>query len=283
MEGGYHKETSYQASRLQKKTRDYLFRYSLESEFEFSPKLSDGVLSLVNDLYFDLRPLKEGQIRYIAVSKDEGSGKPMERLHKLEVILTRDAPWDEEVIKGRDRGALRRVQILRMTEEAFDQGAYLTQEDLARILGVSVRQIRRDLSVLRDMGFRVYMRGAMKDIGRGVSHKVWIVGLYLEWKTYSEIKRITGHGVAAIKSYLNDFSRILMNLERGISDLREISFNTGKSERLVSEYVDLIKEAERDAFKRRRLDSMKEQLAWLRRAQEVDFKKRSSSMVWRLI
>jgi hypothetical protein len=170
-----------------------------------------------------------------------------------------------------------------MTEEAYDQGAYLTQEDLARILGVSVRKIRRDLGVLRDMGFRLYLRGAMKDIGRGVSHKVWIVGLYLEWKTYSEIKRITGHGVAAIKSYLNDFSRVLMNLERGISDLREISFNTGKSERLVREYGDLIKEAERDDFKRRRLDSMKEQLAWLRRAQEVDFKKRPSSMVWRLI
>ena len=283
MEGSYHKETSYQASRLKKKTRDYLFRYSLECEFEFSPKVSDGVLSLVNDLYFDLRPLEEGQIRYIAVSKDEGSGKPMEELQKVELILTRDAAWDEEAVKGRDRSALRRLQILRMTEEAYDQGAYLTQEDLARILGVSVRQIRRDLEVLREMGFRLYLRGAMKDIGRGVSHKVWIVGLYLEWKTYSEIKRITGHGVAAIKSYLNDFSRVLMNLERGISDLREISFNTGKSERLVREYVDLIKEAQKDDFKRRRLDSMKEQLAWLRRSQEVDFKKRPSSMVWRLI
>lgn len=283
MDGGYHKETSYQASRLKKKTRDFLFRYSLESEFEFSPRVCDGVLSLVNDLYFDLRPLKEGQIRYIAVSKAEGSGRPMEQLEKVEVILTRDAPWDEEMIRGRDRGDLRRVQILRMSEEAYDQGAYLTQEDFAKILGVSVRQIRRDLAVLRDQGVRIYLRGAMKDIGRGVSHKVWIAGLYLEWKTYSEIKRITGHSVGAIKSYLNDFSRVLMNLERGISDLREISFNTGKSERLVREYVDLIEAAEKDDFKRRRLDSMKEQLAWLRRAQEVDFKKRSSSMVWRLI
>jgi len=28
------------------------------------------------DFYFDLRPLEEGKIRYIAVSKDEGSGNP---------------------------------------------------------------------------------------------------------------------------------------------------------------------------------------------------------------
>jgi hypothetical protein len=283
MAGGNDKEARYLASRLRKKTRDYLFRYSLESEFGFSPKVSDGVLSLVNDLYFDLRPLKEGQIRYIAVSKSAGSGKPMDQLEKKEVILTRSAPWDEEMVKGRDRSDLRRIQILRMSEEAYDQGAYLTQEDLAKILGVSVRQIRRDVALLRAEGIRIFLRGAMKDIGRGISHKVWIVGLYLEWKTYSEIKRITGHGVAAIKSYLNDFSRVLMNLERGISDLREISFNTGKSERLVREYIDLIQASEKDEFRRRRLDSLKDQLSWLRRAQDVDFKKRPSSMVWRLI
>lgn len=283
MERAYRKEERYRKERLDKKTRDYLFRYSLETEFEFSPKLSEGVLMLMNDLYFDVRPLRAGQIRYIAVSKEEGSGKRMEELEKVEVILTKEAPWDAELIKSKDQGALRQMRILRMTEEAYDQGAYLTQEDLAKILGVSVRQIRRDISVLRQMGYRLYLRGAMRDIGRGVSHKVWIVDLYLEWKTYSEIKRITGHSVGAIKTYLNDFSRVLMNLERGITDLREISFNTGKSERLVKEYVDLIKQAEADEFKRRRLSSMKEQLAWLRRAQEVDFKKKHSSMVWRLI
>lgn len=283
MHGAYRKEAGARNARLAKKTRDYQFRYSLETEFEFSPKVSEGVLALVNDLYFDVRPLREGQIRYIAVSKEEGSGKRMEELEKVEVILTREAPWDAELVKDGDRGALRRVQILRMSEEAYDQGALLTQEDLARIVEVSVRQIRRDLSVLRQQGFRLYLRGAMKDIGRGVSHKVWIVDLYLQWKTYSEIKRITGHGVGSIKTYLNDFSRVLMNLERGITDVREISFNTGKSERLVREYVELIKQVEGDEFKCRRLDSLKEQLAWLRRAQEVDFKKRPSSMVWRLI
>jgi hypothetical protein len=283
MAGKDRKEVFAQQGRLEKKTRDSLFRYSLETEFEFSPKVAEGVLGLVNDLYFDLRPLGEGQIRYIAVSKGEGSGKRMEELEKVEVILTKEAPWDEELRKDGERGALRRVQILRMTEEAYDQGALLTQEDLARILGVSVRQIRRDISRLRQQGCRLYLRGAMRDIGRGVSHKVWIVELYLEWKTYTEIKRITGHGVGSIKAYLNDLSRVLMNLERGITDVREISFNTGKSERLVQEYVELIKRAEADEFKSRRLASMKEQLAWLRRAQEVDFKKRPSCMVWRLI
>lgn len=283
MEAAHSRQARYREARLNKKSRDYLFRYSLESEFEFSPRISEGVLALVNDLYFDIRPLGEGQIRYIAVSKEEGSGKPMEELGKVEVILTLEAPGDEELLKGRGRGSLRRVQILRMAEEAYDQGGLLTQEDLAKILGISVRQVRREAAMLRERGCRLYLRGAMRDIGRGVSHKAWIVNLYLEWKTYSEIKRISGHSVGSIKSYLNDFSRVLMNLERGITDLGEISFNTGKSERLVKEYVELIKQAEGDEFKRRRLESMKEQLAWLRRSQEVDFKKKYSSMVWRLI
>jgi len=213
------------------------------------------------------------------VGKEEGSGKRMDEVKKVELILTKDAPTDH----GLTKGALRQVQLLRMSEEAYDQGALLTQEDLAGIMGVSVRQIRRDVSELRRKGFRVNLRGAVRDIGRGVSHKVWIVELYLSWKSYSEIRRITGHSIGAIKGYLNDFSRVLMNVERGITDIREISFYTGKSVRVVREYLDLIEKAKGDEFTCRRLDSIKEQLSWLRRAQEVDFKKRHSTMVWRLI
>jgi len=127
----------------------------------------------------------------------------MEDLRKVEVVLTRESSEDKGLRTSNSE--LRRVQILRMTEEAYEQDGLLTQEDLSRLLGVSVRQVRRDIKALVDTGYRVLLRGRMQDIGRGVSHKVWIVNLYLEWKTYSEIRRITGHTVDAIKRYLNDF------------------------------------------------------------------------------
>ncbi|MDL1892036.1 DUF1670 domain-containing protein [Sphingobacteriales bacterium CHB3] len=50
---------------------------------------------------------------------------------------------------------------------------------------------RRSLTSRQNL--KLYLRGLQRDIGKGISHKVWIVGLYLEQKTYSDIERITGH------------------------------------------------------------------------------------------
>lgn len=277
----YAEQLDRSSRRLDIKTRDGLFHHALSTEFNFSPRECSGVLDLLNDLYFGVRPLNEGQVRQIAVHKEERSGKRMDELRKVEVVLTRESSDDKKLRSS--SAELRRVQILRMTEEAYEQDGLLTQEDLSRLLGLSVRQVRRDIKALVDKGYRVLLRGRMQDIGRGVSHKVWIVNLYLEWKTYSEIRRITGHTVDAIKKYLNDFSRILMNVVHGVGDVRQISFYTGKSPRLVQEYLDIIKAAKRDEMKQRKLESMKEQLRWLRRRQVVDFKKSHSCMVWRLI
>ena len=71
---------------------------------------------------------------------------------------------------------------------------------------------------LMEKRVRLYLQGLQRDICKGISHKIWIVGLYLQWKTYSEIERVTDHSAGAIKAYLNDFSRVLMARERGIKN-----------------------------------------------------------------
>jgi hypothetical protein len=128
---------------------------------------------------------------------------------------------------------------------------------------------------------KLYLRGLQRDIGKGISHKVWIVGLYLQWKTYSEIERITGHSVGAIKAYMNDFSRVLMARERGIRRAKEIGFYIGRTERLVNEYLQLIIGAEKDGQQRKRMESIKLQMRHLER--KIPFKKGDSGMVWRLV
>jgi hypothetical protein len=100
--------------------------------------------------------------------------------------------------------------------------------------------------------------------------------LYLQWKTYSEIERITGHSVGAIKAYLNDFSRVLMSRERGIRSAKEIGFYIGRTERLVNEYLQLITEAERDSQQRKRIESIKMQMRHLER--KIPLKK--GILVW---
>jgi DNA-binding Lrp family transcriptional regulator len=275
-----HRRAEY--ARLGKKTPEREFVEALERDFEMSPRESRGVLEAVHQTFFERRELQPGQIEYTAVHAREGPGRLMEAMEKVRVVLTKDLPSDREVEEKRGEGQRRKIQILRMTEEAFDQDGLLTQEDLGRILGVSSRTIRRDVTELMEDGnLRLYLRGLQRDIGKGVTHKVWIVGLYLEWKTYSEIERMTGHSAGAIKAYMNDFSRILIARERGIRSAKEIGFYIGRTERLVNEYLSLIEAAGRDRLKRERLESLKSQLRHLER--DIPSKKRHSSMVWRLL
>lgn len=273
-----HRQAEYE--RLRKKTRENELVDRLEREFELSPRESRGVLEVVEEVFFDNREMSAGQIEYTCVSAEEGPGRSMEEMKKIRVKLTKDLASDREVQARSGDRAMRRVQILRMTEEAHDQGGLLTQEDMGRIVGVSSRTIRRDVEELMQKKLRLYLRGLQRDIGKGISHKVWIVGLYLQWKTYSEIERITGHSVGAIKIYLNDFSRVVMARERGIRSAKEIGFYIGRTERLVGEYLQLLAQAERDSQQRTRLASIKSQMRHLER--QIPSKKRDSGMVWRL-
>lgn len=97
---------------------------------------------------------------------------PLGALSKVEVTLTLDAEEEDlDVLSKYGRKALRRVRILRLVEETLNQGGILTQEDLARILNVDVRTIKRDIAHLRASGYLIHTRGQIKGIGRGKSHK----------------------------------------------------------------------------------------------------------------
>ena len=272
-----HRRAEYK--RLEQKTREEGFIEALHREFELSPRESRGVLELVSEQFFDNRERRDGQIEYVGVSAEEGAGKTIEEMKKVRILLTRELPSDHEVESHKGESAKRVVQILRMTEEAYDQGSLLTQEDLGKILGVSSRTIRRDVIEIMKKNVKIYLRGLHRDIGKGISHKVWIVQLYLQQKTYSEIERITGHSVGAIKLYLNDFNRVLMACERGIKSAREIGFYINRTERLVNEYLELLKAAGKDALQREKLSSIKLQMRHLER--NIPLKKKGFGMVWR--
>lgn len=98
--------------------------------------------------------------------------------------------------------ALRRVRLLRLVDEALDQGGEPTQEDLGKALGVTDRTIRSDIAALEAEGYRVATRGKLRGVGRGQTHKVIIVELYLKRYTYTEIRQRTRHSVYAIKRYI---------------------------------------------------------------------------------
>jgi DNA-binding CsgD family transcriptional regulator len=138
-----------------------------------------------------------------------------------------------------------------MAGEAVDQGGVLTQEDLSRFLQTGVRTIRRDVASLRAGGDWVPTRGTVKAIGRGQSHKAKIVEMYLQGMTYTEIVRRARHSPSAIKRYVESFGRVVVLWERGVKGTGEIGYILGVSERLAGEYLSLRRRYDRQEYRDR--------------------------------
>ncbi|MBU0495944.1 MAG: DUF1670 domain-containing protein [Chloroflexi bacterium] len=178
-----------------------------------------------------------GQMTFLALSATNPPGRAVAECERLAITLTLDQA-DDLVALEQGLAALRRSKIQRLTGEAQDQGALLTQEDLARLLCTSRSTIKRDIAHLRAAGTAVPTRGQVKDIGRGVSHKTQIVGDWLAGYTFSQIKRRRWHTVGSIARYCSDFQRVVRLHVRGL-DVAEIRRGAGLSERLIGEYLAL--------------------------------------------
>jgi len=140
-----------------------------------------------------------------------------------------------------------------MTDEGEKQGGSLSQEDLADILKVCPRTIRRDIKELKEQGFLVPTRGIINDIGPSVSHKTRIVRLYLERKTYTEISRISRHSPFSIKRYLRSFKQVVFLHRKGLS-LKEIAYSVDISKKLAKEYLELYNEFNTPQYQDRLID-----------------------------
>ena len=214
-------------------SRDFnLAPFMARTQFEQMKRYFEQYLGLQRDV---------GQMTFVAVSADTPPGQALPHCSRTAIILTLESPDDLEALR-RGVGALRRSKIQRLTEEAQEQGALLTQEDLARLLCASRSTIKRDIAELRSQGVAVPTRGQIKDIGRGVSHKALIVGDWLAGYTFSDIQRRRQHSIGSIERYCEDFVRVARLHQKRLA-VAEIRISTGLSERLIQEYLDLSAQA----------------------------------------
>ena len=229
--------------RLAEKTAEKQFLHEMEVDFELAPAASRAVLETAQQVLlssWDGMGLREGQMRVTAVSAKEPSGKLLSAMKKVAVVVTVDGGLEDlEVEKRFGGGGVRRVRVMRMSEEAVDQGGALTQEDLARLLQTDVRTVRRDVARLRGEGQWVPTRGTVQEIGRGQSHKAKIVEMYLRRMTYSEIVRRARHAPSSVKRYVETFGRVVVLWEKGVREAEEIAYVVGISARLAGEYLEL--------------------------------------------
>lgn len=121
----------------------------------------------------------------------------------------------------------------------------MTLPDLAVPMGIHVDAIRRQLSAHLEVV--VPIRGRMKDIGRGVTHKTKIVELYLEMHTETEIVEHTGHTYESVEAYLKEFARVVTLANQGLNPMMTQGV-TGRSMALVQAYLDLYRRYDQPGY-----------------------------------
>jgi len=224
--------------RIEVKSPENQLRQEFVQGYGYPPKIADAlvvtVLDFIDSNYHDKQ--QNGQIIYQAVAKEEPAGKPLNKCRLVSVKLSLFQREDLAILKREGLRTLRRYRIRRLCREALKQGALLTQEDLAVLLSSSVRTIRSDIAELKHDGM-VPTRGYYRDIGRGPSHKVKIVELWLAGHEYSEIMLKTGHSPESIQNYLENFKRVVhLQDKMTMAEIRQV---TGLSERLIADYLEI--------------------------------------------
>ncbi len=248
--------------RLKDKSLDGRLLWELEHGFELSPRESGLIVETVRSYYSQAPKAKSGRVGLWVVKLDASVGKPLNELPKVQVWVTLDGGQEDlEAYRSYGHAGLRRQKLLRITEEIVDQYGIATQEDLARLLGTSLRTIRRDITYLQGQGLQVLTRGVYSDIGPSLSHKVVIVELFLSGSVYTEICRRTRHSAKAVKRYVNTFGRVVALHERGIKAPEELANYAGISKRLATEYLNLYFQVSKRAAFKERIKEVLEQLS----------------------
>lgn len=184
--------------------------------------------------------LQPGQMIWQAISADEPPGKALSAcVFRTVVLSVHSLREDQQVLGQYGRSAKRAQQILRMCSEAQDQGALLSQEDLATLLDCDIRTIRRDIKQLQErQHILVPTRGTKLDIGPGVTHREQAVRRFVEGADATKIARDLQHSLKSIERYIQTFCRVLYCQDQ-LHDTLRTAMVVGISVSLVNRYLDL--------------------------------------------
>ncbi|MEA2007877.1 MAG: DUF1670 domain-containing protein [Chloroflexota bacterium] len=197
--------------RLQAKTPEQRFKNVLQTEFSYPAKIASLLLQEAQEhLVGKPGHIRPGQMRVILVAREARHGQVLNDTPMKEVLWTVDAgEEDREILAKKGAQGLRRHRIQRLLVEAVEQGAAATQEDLAQVLHVTPRTVKRDFAALHKAGEWLPSRGYLKGIGRGQTHKGQIIKRWLHGETYDQLQRHTHHAGSSISRYIQTFARVM--------------------------------------------------------------------------
>jgi len=243
----------------------FLHHYGYDKGEITAKAIVTDILQLIEDYFIlstkpddDLHFLNYGQLTWMAVPIDEypQRGKNIAATRMKPIILSFITDEDvAHIAHGFDSTSLRKRKLLRWVDQAFDQGALLTQLDLAVLLGVCDAVVSKYVQAIqKETGKILPTRGNIHDMSGAITHKREIITLYLEGYLTPEIAVKTHHSKEAIDRYIKDFHRVKLLWEHGVNSLDEIAQITRLSKRVAQQYIDLLPQK---VFKRTHLSKNK--------------------------
>ena len=191
------------------------------------------------------RYLHYGQLVWMAVPIDEypERGKAIIKTRMKPIILTYVAAEDVESFRdGFTSRQLRMKRMVRWCHQAYDQGALLTQLDLAVLLNVCDKVVCDYVNEWqRTTGDILPTRGNMHDLSGAITHKKEIITLYLQGFLTPTIAAKMKHSKEAVDRYIRDYESVKV-VRAATADIDEISQITRLSKRVITQYLDLIPE-----------------------------------------
>ena len=191
------------------------------------------------------RYLRYGQLVWMAVPIDEypEKGKAIIKTRMKPIILTYVATEDVESFRhGFTSRQLRINRLVRWCHQAYDQGALLTQLDLAVLLNVCDKVVSDYVNEWqKTTGEILPTRGNIHDLSGAITHKKEIVTLYLQGYLTPTIAAKTKHSKEAVDRYIRDYEKVKV-VRAATADIDTISQITGLSKRVITQYLDLIPE-----------------------------------------
>lgn len=211
------------------------------------PRMTDLCASLVLEIVdkhlLPREHLRHGQLLWLGFDLNDppSRGKTMADVRLVPVILDVCTPDDLDAqIDRRLPGERLLTRAVRLCHQAFEQGALLSNIDLAFILGNSDSRIASVLAAHeRAHQLVVPRRATLHDVGSGVTHKRIICWKRVaEGKTSDQVARETHHTIAAVDHYLSMFDRVRY-CRRQNMDPPQIAHTLNCTQRLVLEYIDI--------------------------------------------
>lgn len=227
----------------------FLNHYGYDKGEITAKAIINDIIKLIDNYYIvstlddDQHHINHGQLVYMAVPVDEfpKRGKAIAQTRLMPIVLSFITDADiEHIAHGFDSKSLRKKRLTRWVDQAFDQGALLTQLDIAMLLGVCDAVVSGYVNEIQKEGKLLPTRGNIHDLSGAITHKREIITLYLEGFLTPEIALKTKHSKEAVDRYIKDYHRVEMLWKHGITNTEQISQMIRLSKKVVVQYVDLL-------------------------------------------